>query len=296
MGLGKFTIQPFEPVGTGLPVDPETKSLEVSYCANIGAFIDDPFRKISGVVLFLHGAGGSADDYVNIDVHRPADWDTFFLNTPRGGNSWMLIDQGDTLDHHWVNSQVEDAINYVSSIVDQLAETYGGYDKVWISGFSQGAVLSSAVALRGTPQVLGGAFVIAGYPPRPLYTDDGGAKDMPTSWSSAEKANKANTKIFFYTGELDTVLPLSESFCRYSQVLGKYGIGDDNVRYWSVTGACHYGTADQPEGQCINRISPNGNEFVALWHAVQGQPDSVEGVVEVPPCAGQLGSGETKKP
>merc|ERR1712050_442720 len=107
------------------------------------------------------------------------------------------------------NNQVEDNMYFLSRIVDDVAALYGGYERVWMAGYSQGAVMTSAVALKGTSKLLGGALVVAGYPPRPLYTDESGAEDLPSDWSTAEIEDKKKTKIYFYTGEFDSALPLS---------------------------------------------------------------------------------------
>merc|ERR1711979_12249 len=73
-----------------------------------------------------------------------------------------------------------------------------------IAGKSQGAVMSATMALRGTSKLLAGAFVVAGYPPRPLYTDEDGSKGAPSSWPSSDVENKKSTKMYFYTGDRDS--------------------------------------------------------------------------------------------
>jgi len=243
----------------------------------------------TGVVLFLHGAGGHADDYAKIyytNVYRPDDYNIIFLQTPRATattSSWMSTLESD-LNHHWSNNQVEDNMYILSKIIDEVAALYGGHEHVWMAGYSQGAVMTSVVALKGTSKLLGGAFVVAGYPPRPLYTDEGGAKDLPSGWTAAEVEEKKKTKIYFYTGEFDSVLPISASFCRFSRVVQKYALDSDNFRFWSKTGYCHYDGEPLPDGsQCHKQISPNGNEFHALWHLVSGEPDAVAGVVPIAP-------------
>jgi len=233
------------------------------------------------VVLFLHGALNYADDYAELYptyVYRPEDYDIIFLQTPRTRPVWMSLADKTDLNHHWNNTQVEEDMTFVSEIVDQLAALYGGHERVWVAGMSQGAVVSAAVALKGTPKVLGGAFVVAGYPVRPLYTDEGGAKDPPSRWSSAELIQKQKTKIYFYTGESDSVLPISQSFCRFKRVVDKYKLDPANYRFWRKAGYGHYSK------DAGGAISPNGNEFHALWHVVAGKPDDVAHVTSVAPA------------
>jgi predicted esterase len=272
-----FKVSNFQPSGGDIP----SGNLIVRGCSN--GKLDEVQGK-KGVVVFLHGSGGKADDYANMyptSVYLPDDFNIIFLQSPRStGSHWMQLYEGDTLDHHWVNSQVEDNMVFLSEVLDQIAEAYGGHERVWIAGFSQGAVMSAAMVLRGTKKLLGGAFVIAGYPARPLYTDDSGSK-FPTDWHMADVAIKTQTKVFFYTGELDTVLPIDKSFCRFNSVVNTWGLDSANYRFWSKTGYCHYdGDAG---GACHNQISPHGNEFHALWHVVKGELDQVAGVELVKP-------------
>jgi len=203
-------------------------------------------------------------------VYLPDDFNIIFLHTPRS-DGWMDLYEKDGLNHHWVNSQVEDNMEFLSQVLDQVAELFGGHDRVWIAGKSQGAVMTATMALRGTSKLLAGAFVVAGYPPRPLYTDEDGSKGAPSSWSSSDVENKKSTKMYFYTGDRDTVLPIDKSFCRFNSVVKRWGLNPANYRFWSKTGYTH------------GQISPHGNEFHALWHVVQGEVDQVAGVVEVEP-------------
>lgn len=281
-----FAIKYFKPSGSGFPVS-SSGEMDVYGCSNIGLL---PEIGTKGVVLFLHGAGGHADDYAGIypaNIYRPDDYNIIFLQTPRGTatkSSWMSTADAD-LNHHWDNNQVMDNMFFLNQIINSLALFYH-YPNIWIAGYSQGAVMSAAVALKATNQLLGGAFIVAGYPPRPLYTDEDGPKDVPSDWSAADVEDKKQTKIYFYTGEFDSVLPISKSFCRFKRVVDKYGLSSANYRFWSKTGYCHYNTEPLPSGgECSasQQISPNGNEFHALWHLVSGEPDSVAGVVTVTP-------------
>jgi len=261
-----FTIAGFQPSGSGIA----SGDLMVRGCSNSKL---DAVEGKKGVVVFLHGRGGAADEYAKLyptRVYLPDDFNIIFLQTPRS-DGWMDLYEKDGLNHHWVNSQVEDNMEFLSQVLDQVAELYGGHDRVWIAGKSQGAVMTATMALRGTSKLLAGAFVVAGYPPRPLYTDEDGSKGAPSSWSSSDVENKKSTKMYFYTGDRDTVLPIDKSFCRFNSVVKRWGLNPANYRFWSKTGYTH------------GQISPHGNEFHALWHVVQGEVDQVAGVVEVEP-------------
>jgi len=261
-----FTVPNFQPGGSGLLAG----DLTVQGCSN------DELNAVegkTGVVLFLHGRGGAADQYAELyptSVYLPEDFNIIFLQTPRS-DGWMSLDDKYGLNHHWVNSHVIDNMGFLAPILDQLADLYGGHQHVWIAGKSQGAVMAATMALRGTSHLLAGAFIVAGYPPRPLYTDEEGAKGAPASWSASDVEEKKNTKMYFYTGDLDATLPIDQSFCRFNSVVKKWGLDPSNCRFWSKTGYTHGG------------ISPHGNEFHALWHVVKGEVDQVAGVVEVQP-------------
>jgi len=193
-----FIVPNFQPSGDDIP----SGDLEVQGCSNDKL---DAVEGKKGVVVFLHGSGGHADDYAKMypnQIYLPSDFNIIFLQTPRPkGSHWMGLYERGSLDHHWVNSHVVDNMDFLSKVLDQVAEPYGGLEHVRIAGFSQGGVMSAAMALRGTRRLLAGAFVVAGYPVRGLYTDDIGAKGAPSDWSSAEVENKKKTNIYFYTLE-----------------------------------------------------------------------------------------------
>jgi len=277
MTMLSFTIRGFVPAGCGLPRD----EVIVYGCSNTD--LDDvPGKK--GVVVYLHGAGASADSYADIYPHYirlPSDYNVIFLSTPRADPVWMYTTDAPTLNYHWVNAEVVDSISIVSTILEQVAVPYGGLEHVWVAGFSQGAVIASAVALQGLRTPPAGAFAVAGYPPRPLYTDEDGPADLPSGWS---RADAKRAKFYFLTGEFDGVLPTDQAFCRYNRVLQKYGVPPSNYRFWSKLDWCHYETEKLPSGEtCHNQISPNGQEFIALWDVVRGDPSNVTGVLPISP-------------
>lgn len=266
-----FRVKGFSPMAQGLPGG----SVDVYGCS---------FNALGTgkhVVLWLHGAGGSADDYARMAVAgkvKPLpDYDIIFLSSPRTnccgktGYFWMCNQNKlenkppNYPDDHW-NNEVVDSVTLVTMIVDQAASKYGGYDHVWVAGFSQGAVISSAVNLRGSSQLLAGGFAAAGYPPQMLYSNAAGAKPPPGWWSAQVRAAKGKTNQYFVTGDDDVTLPYKMSFCRYKHVLDALGIQKGN--FWTMTDYNHF--ADD-QGHPAISPSSDGVEFQALWRAVQGQ-------------------------
>ena len=129
-----FIIPGFKPIGDG---GLRSGNLTVHGCSNVEL---GPVQGNKSLVLFLHGAGNSADSYARrylTHIYRPDGYNILFLQSPRSGSEWMRINMKYDLNHHWIEDDVEDNMVYLSSILDQLADQYGGHDRIWIAGLSE---------------------------------------------------------------------------------------------------------------------------------------------------------------
>jgi phospholipase/carboxylesterase len=152
-----------------------------------GSSIEDA----DGVVILLHGRGGSADDILSLarefDLPQLA-----YLAPQAAGNSWypnsFLTPRAQ--NEPWLTS----ALNKVAATM-QIAETAGfSTDQIVIGGFSQGACLSTEFVATH-PQRYGGLIAFTGGLIGPLGANLAHAGDL------------AGTPAFFGSGDPDPHVP-----------------------------------------------------------------------------------------
>jgi phospholipase/carboxylesterase len=117
-------------------------------------------------VVLLHGYGAQGDDLLSLarSLQRPR---TRFvlpaapLSLPGGGRAWWDIEASDRPRYvtdqageppSALNPQLEAARRGVQAVLARTVQLYGP-ERLFIAGFSQGAMLSLDVALAGSPPV-----------------------------------------------------------------------------------------------------------------------------------------------
>ncbi|MCY4643494.1 MAG: hypothetical protein OXB88_02655 [Bacteriovoracales bacterium] len=169
----------------------------------VGSFESDG-RKRETAIIVLHGYGANFKDLVPIRKSVKDDelFDWYFPNAPLSiplgigleGRGWFPISIGSLgLD---LTSKVPDGFQEVSekvkSLVEEIRESHG---KIYLGGFSQGAILSANVAMEW-PSLVDKLFMLSGI----LINENRwrrcvpGVREIPTFQSH---------------GRYDEVLPLS---------------------------------------------------------------------------------------
>jgi len=240
----------------------------------------------SGTVLFLHGGGSNVRRYRDVwprlgKLMPPGtDYKIIFLSAwiskSTDSMEWFrILDSSQKypdITDRWNTHQMSDALRILEKIVEQVGSEMSdgkqlGFENVWMSGHSQGALLSAAFPLIGTQKLVKGSFSIASYPlpgrcdQSSPYLYDGGTRGCS---GSAERPVGFNTekltalKMGFYTGTMDDQFPPSHSvapdavktqvpakadysFPRWRVTLQKWQFDPSkgNVHFWFAPGRTH---------------------------------------------------------
>ncbi|TPG75667.1 alpha/beta hydrolase [Pseudomonas arsenicoxydans] len=150
MLLASATVHAQTPLQTDLPL----KYLEQTNAAS----------QHQPLVIFLHGYGSNEQDLFGIKDDLPATYTYLSVRAP------MTLEEG---SYQWFNKKGEGAYNGKTGdlktsgqvLLDFIAQAAKKYhtepDKVFLVGFSQGAIMSYEVALRH-PEAVGGIAALSG--------------------------------------------------------------------------------------------------------------------------------------
>jgi phospholipase/carboxylesterase len=165
----------------------------------------DAQGRAQGAVVWLHGLGATADDFVPLVPHLDASHLRFFF--PQAPTRPVTVNMGVAMPAWYdirtirrgperENEQhIDEARDEINSILEQL-ETEGiPSQQIVLAGFSQGAAMALQVGLR-YPRPLAGMLILSGY----LVLKDRLALE-------AAPANKS-TPIQFCHGSRDPVVPI----------------------------------------------------------------------------------------
>lgn len=149
-------------------------------------------------VVMLHGRSGNQDVAWIFGRALPRAWLTIapraILADPRGGYSWAYRPDGG-LPHL---DDLEAAVEALDEFVQALPRLYGAdLGRTYLLGFSQGAALAYAYAMRRRPFVRGIAGLVGLMPQ--------GVEESPAL------ANLRDLPVWMAVGRRDTTVPLSES-------------------------------------------------------------------------------------
>jgi phospholipase/carboxylesterase len=152
------------------------------------------------LVIFLHGYGSNEQDLFGIKDDLPATYTYLSVRAP------MTMEEG---SYQWFRKKGEGAYNGKTDdlkssgqvLLDFIAQAAKKYhtepDKVFLVGFSQGAIMSYEVALRH-PEAVGGIAALSG-------------RILPVLKSELKKEEKhPSLAIFIGHGKEDTRLPFKD--------------------------------------------------------------------------------------
>lgn len=151
------------------------------------------------VMFMLHGYGSNEEDLFSFASELPAELCIISLRAPYPmepfGNAWYAINF-DAQKGKW--SDDEQAIlsrEKIVKFIDEACTTYGLDDtRVTLLGFSQGTILSYAVALS-YPEKIKNVIALSGYINKKILANDYRDK------------NFKNLKIYASHGQVDEVIP-----------------------------------------------------------------------------------------
>ena len=150
------------------------------------------------ILVLLHGYGSDEKDLFSFTPDLPKDWLIVSFQapytTPNGGFSWYDIDLLDR--EKFINvPQAEESIELILKTIEEIKEKYKISGVVNLCGFSQGGILSYALALR-FPQLFHKIACLSAYPEQKIIKNILG--------------RKAYQHLFFFVshGFTDMVFPL----------------------------------------------------------------------------------------
>lgn len=119
------------------------------------------------LLLLLHGYGSNEEDLFSFAAQLP---DEYFIVSARApyalppyGNAWYAINFDADMNKFSDEAQAIESRDLIAKFIDELIQHYPiDKDKVTLIGFSQGAILSYAVALT-YPQKIERVLALSGY-------------------------------------------------------------------------------------------------------------------------------------
>lgn len=188
--------------------------------------------KKSPVLIMLHGYGSDENDLFSFATELPKKYTIISLKAPLPmqpyGNAWYSIYFDDAKGKFSDDAQAIASRDLVVTCIDEIIEAYQVLeDNVTLLGFSQGTILSFAVALS-YPEKVQRVVGLSG------YVNEGILKD------GYENNDFSNLKIYTSHGSADQVIPVSwaqrtKPFleklkipCHYSEFPVGHGVAPQN--------------------------------------------------------------------
>lgn len=151
------------------------------------------------ILVLLHGYGSNEEDLFSFCPDLPEDWLIVSfqapINTPYGGFCWYDIDFTNT--EKFINiEQAEKSIYLILEEISLIRKQYKITNgEVHLCGFSQGGIISYALALRN-PQFFNKIACLSSYPEQKILQN------------ITDKKSLSHLRFFISHGIEDTVIPI----------------------------------------------------------------------------------------
>jgi len=152
------------------------------------------------LLIMLHGYGSDENDLFSFASELPEELFIISLRAPYSlqpyGHAWYAINF-DAVQGKWSdNEQAIQSREKISTFIDEVIENYPiNKDNVNLLGFSQGTILSYAVALS-YPEKINNVIALSGYINKDIITTD------------FEKNNLSDLSFYCSHGSVDQVIPV----------------------------------------------------------------------------------------
>ncbi|WGH27798.1 MAG: phospholipase [Candidatus Bostrichicola ureolyticus] len=159
-------------------------------------------KKNPQLFLFLHGYGGNENDFFSFTTSNELPPYFFFISLR------ALHNLNDNTGFCWYNINlsnikiynISQALKSIKEIIKFISEAILYYDlnknKIWLCGFSQGAILSYAVAFH-YPEIVKNIIILSGFPDKNL---------LPKT--TIKKENYKTLDFFISHGKNDAIIPI----------------------------------------------------------------------------------------
>ena len=154
----------------------------------------------SPLLLLLHGYGSNEEDLFSFAAQLP---DEYFIVSARApyslppyGNAWYAITFDNDMNKFSDHKQAAESRDLIARFIDEIIEAYPiNKDNITLIGFSQGAILSYAVALT-YPEKVERVAALSGYIDNEIIGPD------------LNKENLSGLRFFISHGAVDQVIPV----------------------------------------------------------------------------------------
>jgi phospholipase/carboxylesterase len=152
------------------------------------------------LILLLHGYGSNEDDLFSFAAELPDEYYIISARAPYdlqyGSYAWYAINFDADENKFSDNEQARSSRDLIAGFIDELTTNYPiDSSKISLLGFSQGAVLSYAVALSH-PEKIQKVIALSGYLSEAIFEKDYLKNDL------------SKLKIFASHGTADQVIPV----------------------------------------------------------------------------------------
>lgn len=172
---------------------------------NLDYLVREPEQITSStpILFMLHGYGSNEQDLFSFREDLPKDWILVSFRAPKAtefeGYSWFDIDFQNPENFIEI-PQAEEAVSVILQNILAIINNYGLTDaKVHLCGFSQGGILSYALALQN-PELFNKVAIMSAYPEEKLMKN-----------IVREKKKLENLRFFISHGTDDAIIPLDWS-------------------------------------------------------------------------------------
>jgi phospholipase/carboxylesterase len=172
---------------------------------NLDYLVREPEQITSStpILFMLHGYGSNEQDLFSFRENLPKDWILVSFRAPKAtefeGYSWFDIDFQNPENFIEI-PQAEEAVSIILQNILAIINNYGLTDaKVHLCGFSQGGILSYALALQN-PELFNKVAIMSAYPEEKLLKN-----------IVREKKKLENLRFFISHGTDDAIIPLDWS-------------------------------------------------------------------------------------
>ena len=153
------------------------------------------------LLLLLHGYGSNEEDLFSFAAQLPGEYFIVSARAPYNlpqysGHAWYAITFDNDMNKFSDDKQAIESRDLIVKFIDELIETYPiDKDNITLTGFSQGAILSYAVALT-YPEKIARVLALSGY------------LNMDIVGKSLHAEDAAKVRFFISHGTVDQVIPV----------------------------------------------------------------------------------------
>lgn len=218
--------------------------------------VNEPTKRTNKtpVLVILHGYGSNEEDPIAMAKAFDPRFITFSLRAPNtasvGGYCWYQMEFLPDKTFKYDYEQVKQSKTKILSFISNACKAYHvDSNKVFLMGFSQGAIMCYELALSA-PEKIKGVIALSG---RMLEE----TKSLKTDWERVAKV-----RFFIAHGNSDNVIPIVESY-KAHDFLKEKKIADLSYKNYEMPHAISGGELNDIKAWLLKAISPEKKKEAA---------------------------------